>query len=154
MTNQPKSNIDKNDRSKRLCVRVSQEAADILSQQAEKEQITKEDLIDRMIKLGLRNKDGAGVCRDLNAHHLNTPATKDQKVRYKGETGKVQLNYRISATAFEKLERHCAHELKCSKAKGVQDLILNYKFITEEQQERNRKAWEADVKLKEYYGHR
>ena len=153
MTNQPKSNIDKNDRSKRLCVRVSQEAADILSRQAEKEQITKEDLIDRMIKLGLRKRDGYSVSR-YGDHYLNTPVTEDQKVRYKGETGKVQLNYRISATAFEKLERHCAHELKCSKAKGVQDLILNYKFITEEQQERNRKAWEADVKLKEFYGRR
>lgn len=152
MTNQPKSNIEKNDRSKRLCVRVCQEAADILNAQAEKEQITKEDLIDRMIKLGLRNKDGAGVWRSFNAHHLNTPVTKDQQVRYKGATGTVQLNYRISATAFEKLERHCAHELKCSKAKGVQDLILNYNFITPEQQERNRKAWERDGEIKRFYG--
>ena len=151
MTNQPKSNKDKNDRSKRLCVRVSQEAADILSQQAEKEQITKEDLIDRMIKLGLRKRDGYSVSR-YGDHYLNTPVTKDQQVRYKGATGTVQLNYRISATAFEKLERHCAHELKCSKAKGVQDLILNYNFITPEQQERNRKAWERDGEIKRFYG--
>ena len=104
-----------------------------------------------MIKLGLRKRDGYSVSR-YGYHYLNTPVTNEEKVRYKGAKGTVQLNYRISATAFEKLERHCAHELKCSKAKGVQDLILNYNFITPEQQERNRKAWERDGEIKRFYG--
>ncbi len=59
------------------------------------------------------------------------------EVKYKGTTGSKQLNLAITSTAYNKLECHKT-ATKYSKARIVQTLILNYRFLTEAQRESKR----------------
>lgn len=65
------------------------------------------------------------------------------EVKYKGTTGSKQLNLAITSTAYNKLECHKT-ATKYSKARIVQTLILNYRFLTEAQHEANRRSQEQN----------
>ena len=137
---------------KPLCIRINQEAAAILYEAAKREGIAKWKLLDRMIKLGI-----PGSLNENSGGNTRLPiliSEETQKIRYKGSKGSVQINYRITVTAWEKLERHSKVKLGQSKAKAVQELILNYKFITDAARERNQRYQAKDRRIKESYGYR
>ena len=125
---------------RQLCVRVSQEAADRLSVEAEKRELTKQEMLTWFLVQGLpkysTHSSGFSVCDHDWPEHLLNP--EERTVRYKGNTGTVQLNLAVSSTAWNKLECHKT-ATGLSKARIVQTLILNHKFLTEEQRERQRK---------------
>ena len=121
-------------------MRVSQEAADRLSVEAEKRELTKQEMLTWLLVQGLpkysTHSSGYSVCDHDWPEHLLNP--EERTVRYKGNTGTVQLNLAVSSTAWNKLECHKT-ATGLSKARIVQTLILNHKFLTEEQCERQRK---------------
>lgn len=71
-------------------------------------------------------------------------------VKYKGTTGNKQLNLGITSTEDNKLECHKT-ATKLSKARIVQMLILNYRFLTEAQRESNRNRAEKYRLIREGY---
>ena len=125
---------------RQLCVRVSQEAADRLSVEAEKRELTKQEMLTWLLVQGLpkysTHSSGYSVCDHDWPEHLLNP--EERTVRYKGNTGTVQLNLADSSTAWNKLECHKT-ATGLSKARIVQTLILNHRFLTDEQRERQRK---------------
>ena len=125
---------------RQLCVRVSQEASDRLSVEAEKRKLTKQEMLTWLLVQGLpkysTHSSGYYVCEHDWPEQLLNP--EDRTVRYKGNTGTVQLNLAVSNTAWNKLECHKT-ATGLSKALIVETLILNHKFLTEEQRERQRK---------------
>ena len=80
---------------------------------------------------------------EWNESCLNPP----NAIKYKGVTGDKQLNQRISSTAWNKLACY-ANELKQSKARVFQRLVLDYKPLTREQCEKQEKARKEE---QEYY---
>ncbi len=138
---------------KPICVRVSQKAADKLYESAEKEGMTKWEMLTHMIHYGLRDIFGDPLSNyNPNSNHLNQSAPETYKLKYKAFKGDVQLNYSISSTAWHKLDRHSKSMrgtgLGYSKAKIVNDLITNYQFTSEAKRQRNR---EHDLKCKGLY---
>ena len=139
---------------KPLCVRINEEAAAILDEAANREKRDKWEILDRMIKLGLTDGDGRSLSGGMNKGHLDKPPADGIKVRYKGSKGSVQINYRITITAWDKLDRHSKAGLGQSKAKTVQDLILNYKFLSDAARERNQEYQEKNRQIREFYANR
>ena len=119
---------------------MSQEASDRLSVEAKKRKLTKQEMLTWLLVQGLpkysTHSSGYSVCENDWPEQLLNP--EDRTVRYKGNTGTVQLNLAVSSTAWNKLECHKT-ATGLSKARIVQTLILNHKFLTEEQRERQRK---------------
>ena len=140
---------------KPLCVRINEEAAAILDEAANREKRDKWEILDRMIKFGLTDGDGRSLGRDSgNTAHLDKPSAEGIKIRYKGTKGSVQINYRITVTAWDKLDRHSKAGLGQSKAKTVQDLILNYKFLSDAAREWNQEYREKNRQIREFYANR
>ncbi len=116
---------------KQLCVRVNEEAFLRLQKEAETRQITKQDMLTWMILKGLPAQ--AQGCRGIGTtgyswpdHLLNSTGISKKN---KGSIGIKQLNLAITSTAWKKL--HCfSNAIGLSKARIVQDLILNYTFCS------------------------
>ena len=66
---------------------------------------------------------------------LLTPT--DEKISYKGAEGERQVTYRITSTAYKKLECH-KNATTQSKARIVQSLILNFKPLSKEQRDKQK----------------
>ena len=70
--------------------------------------------------------------------------------RYKASTGNKQLNYRINSTAWYKLEDLSKADGK-SKARLVQELIMNHELISEETLEKKEREKTEKEKQINYY---
>ena len=135
-----------------LCVRVSTEAAERLKAMADDAGLHQWQMATRIIHNGIIGGISARGYASYNHEtgkfewyesSLNPP----EAIKYKGETGDKQLNQRITSTAWNKLACY-ANELKQSKARVFQRLILDYKPLTREQCEKQEKARQEE---KEYY---
>jgi hypothetical protein len=118
-----------------LKVNVSQEAFDRLTQLAAQADITKWEMLTRMIIQGIPGyaSYSSSISKTQRYHwptHLLEP--KDRTFKYKGETGSRQINYSITSTAWKKLECHKT-AIGQSKARIIQFLILRYKPLTKVQ---------------------
>ena len=129
-----------------LCVRVSTEVAERLKAMADDADIHQWQMATRIIHKGIPGGISArGYAQfnsdtdkfEWNESSLNPP----DAIKYKGVTGDKQLNQRITSTAWNKLACY-ANELRQSKARVFQRLILDYKPLSREQcekQEQRRK---------------
>ena len=137
-----------------LCVRVSTEAAERLKTMADDAGVHLWQMATRIIHLGIPGYDiGYGypffnpeTCK-MEKYEEDSDLSKN--IRYKGETGDVQLNLRINSTAWNKL--HCFSndsKVRQSKARVFQRLVLEHKPLTKEQREKQNKARREE---KEYY---
>ena len=120
-----------------VVVRVSLEASERLVEASEEHQQTQQDMLTWMLLKGLPSYSSLNT--DMN--NLKPYKWPDQlmnpdgvEVKYKGTIGSKQLNLAITSTAYNKLECHKT-ATKYSKARIVQTLILNYRFLTEAQRE-------------------
>ena len=70
--------------------------------------LTKQELLTWLLVQGLpkysTHSSGYSICDHNWYEHLLNP--EDRTVRYKGNTGTVQLNLAVSSTAWNKLGRH------------------------------------------------
>ena len=123
-----------------LCVRVSTETAERLKTMADDAGIHQWQIATRIIHNGIPGGISArGYARfnsetgkfEWNESSLNPP----DAIKYKGVTGDKQLNQRITSTAWNKLACY-ANELRQSKARVFQRLILDYKPLSREQCEK------------------
>ncbi len=130
---------------KQLCVRVNEEAFLRLQKEAETRQITKQGMLTWMILKGLPAQSQG--CRGLGTSGYSWPDhllnSTDISKKNKGSTGIKQLNLAITSTAWKKL--HCfSNAVGLSKARIIQDLILNYTFssaeVLEKQKQYRKKA--------------
>lgn len=138
-----------------LCVRVSAEAAERLRQTAESNGLSQQDMLTRMILIGLpRYSYLSSSSSPTNRYSWPEPLLKpqDRKVRYKGTTGQKQINLAISSTARKKLECHKT-ATKISLARIVQSIILSHRCLSDAQKARNEAHREQDRKLKRLYLH-
>ena len=130
----PQSGAKVNKRS--LCVRVNIDASERLLALSEKESNSKSNMLNRVIIFGLaqvleipawRYKRWSGEYSNLIRYKWDkdilNAEVKNKRTRASGDS--KQLNLQISSTAWKKLQ--CAsNDLKMSKARIVQTLILNY----------------------------
>ena len=124
---------------RQLCVRVNEEAALRLKEEAEKRQITQQDVLSWMILKGLPVQSqgirGMGTSGYNWPNHLMN--AEDITKKNKGSTGTKQLNLAITSTAWNKL--HCfSNEIGLSKARIIQSLIINYTFCSQEELEKQK----------------
>ena len=73
--------------------------------------------------------------------------SKEKGKKYKGSKGAKQLNLRVTSTAWKLLEC-CSNDIKLSKARIVQTLILQYKPTPKNKREKNNLNYHA---LQSYY---
>ena len=113
----------------KLCVRVNEEAYDRLKTESSQRNMSMGELLSRMLCLGIPNYGGT---REMGIagypgwkEHLKRP--EDFKKKYKGKGGSKMLTLKVTTTAWKKLEMHHYKEGR-SKARLVQDLILNWTF--------------------------
>ena len=124
---------------KQLCVRVNEEAFLRLQKEAETRQITKQYMLTWMILKGLPAQ--AQRCRGMDTAGYSWPDhllnSKGISKKNKGSAGIKQLNLAITSTAWKKL--HCfSNAIGLSKARIIQDLILNYTFCSAEELEKQK----------------
>ena len=126
-----------------LCVRVSAETAERLKAMADTAGIHQWQMATRIIHNGIAGGISARGYASYNhktgkfewyESSLNPP----EAIKYKGVTGDKQLNQRITSTAWNKLACY-ANELKQSKARVFQRLVLDYKPLTREQCEKQKR---------------
>ena len=125
---------------KPLCVRVSVEVAERLKQLATDVGLHQWQMATRIIHNGISGGIAArGYANynhdtqkwEWNEECLNPP----ESISYKGSTGDKQLNLSIHSTAWNKLACY-ANELKQSKARVFQRLVLDYTPVSKEKLER------------------
>ena len=108
-----------------LCVRVSKEAYDKLSEIAAAEDQEKWKVLSRMITNSIvRDNTGAAAYRSLIDEDLF--GSEHISNRYKASKGEKQLNYQISSAASERINQY-KRIAYFSKARVIQSLILRYK---------------------------
>lgn len=116
---------------RQLCVRVNQQAATRLKEEAVLRKLSQGDMLTWMLIHGIPKYSSLG---DKDSHNwppeLLNP--NERSVKYKGNKGDKQINLGISSTAYNKLECHKT-ATGLSKARIVQTLILNYKFLSQQQ---------------------
>ena len=121
---------------RQLCVRVNEQAATRLKEEGVLRGLTQGDMLTWMLIHGIPRYSSVG---DINYHNwppeLLNP--NERTVKYKGNKGHKQLNLGISTTAYNKLECHKT-ATGLSKARIVQTLILNYKFLSQQQLDKHR----------------
>jgi len=128
------SGVKVNKRS--LCVRVNLDASQRLLALSEQESNSQSYMLSRVIIFGLSQVLNIPACKykrmstEYSSLHryewkknILNAEVKNKRTRASGDS--KQLNLRISSTAWKKLQ--CAsNDLKMSKARIVQTLILNY----------------------------
>ena len=121
---------------RKLCVRVNEQASIRLKEEAVLRGLSQEDMLTWMLIYGLPK-----YSRGTTDNFYNSPSEllnpDERVVKYKGNKGDKQLNLGISSTAYNKLECHKT-ATGLSKARIVQTLILNYKFLSQQQLDRQR----------------
>lgn len=135
---------------RQLCVRVSAEAAERLKSSAEKYKLTQQDMLTRMILIGLPRYASLSSSTSITSRYdwpTRLLEPQDRTIRYKGAAGEKQLNLAISSTARKKLECHKT-ATKLSLARIVQSLILNYRFLIDARRVKNAAPAEQDGKTK------
>ena len=137
---------------KQLCVRVNEEAFLRLQKEAETRQITKQDMLTWMILKGLPAQSQG--CRGMGTSGYSWPDhllnSTDISKKNKGSTGIKQLNLAITSTAWKKL--HCfSNAVGLSKARIIQDLILNYTFCSPEELEKQKEYRKKSREGYEFY---
>ncbi len=136
-----------------LCVRVSLEASQRLLEVSREHQETQQDMLTWMLLKGLPkysslNDDPTGLVPYKWKPELLNP--ENREVKYKGTKGQKQLNLAITSTASKKLECHKT-ATGYSKARIVQTLILNYRFLTEAGIAANKRSEEKNRLSKDGY---
>jgi len=138
---------------RQLCVRVSTEASDALLQASREHQVTQQDMLTWMLIKGLPKYSSLNNRMDKLRPYIwpdELMKPDDRQVKYKGSTGTKQLNLGITSTAYYKLECHKT-ATGYSKARIIQTLILNYRFLTENEKEYNRWKAEREKQLRDEY---
>lgn len=125
---------------KAICARVSQDANERLNHWADYWKMSRWEFLTHIIhqKLPQYLKQIEGY-NPLNPYRWDEELLQpeDRVIRYKGTKGDVQLNERISTTAWKTLDCHST-ATKMSKARIIQELLLTYKPVSEAQREANR----------------
>jgi hypothetical protein len=114
---------------RKLCVRVSREAAERLKREATERGLTQQKLLNRMLLMGIP-RYSTQVSGDRTPHHWDDELLSGDgvKVRHK-QGGAVQLNLWVSSTAHRKLRSHRT-ATRMSAARIVQQVILAHRFLT------------------------
>ena len=108
-----------------LSVSIKKEAFERLELSARREKITNWEMLSRILLLIPQRKSSIKI-------------TGIKTKRYKASTGNKQLNYRINTIAWDKLDYLSKADGK-SKARLVQELIMNHKLISDETLEKKEK---------------
>ena len=117
---------------KKLCVRVSREAAERLKTEAEKRGMTQQALLTRMLLMGIP-RYSTRVSGEIKPHRWDDELLAGEGVRVRQKTGgEVQLNLWVSSTAHNKVRCHRT-ATRMSAARIVQQVILAHRFLTENQ---------------------
>ena len=141
-----------------LCARVSTNASQRLTELAERESIYKSEMLNRIIMRGIPQvlnqstsnyKSVARNAAPLIRYKWNSVLLEREITgkRYKGKSQTKQLNLPITSTAWKSLQC-CSNDIKLSKARIIQTLILNYKPTSQVLRLKNKK--ERD-NFKRYY---
>ena len=118
---------------KKVCARVSQDAYDRLTVEAERLGISAQDLLTRMILQEIPRYCTHSTSIGTDRYYWD----KTPKGKRRDKTGgQQQLNLWVSSTAWRKLECH-RNRTGFSKARIIQSVILGYRFITEAEKQRN-----------------
>ena len=125
---------------KTINVSISSDAFSRLIELSETCQLTRWEMLSRIILIGLPRYASLSNSRNPTQRYswdesLLTPT--DKKISYKGTEGEKQVTYQITSTAYKKLECH-KNAIGQSKARIIQSLILNYKPMTEEEKEKRK----------------
>lgn len=114
---------------KKLCVRVSEAAAERLKVEADRLGMSRQKLLTRILVLGIQKYSTHCAGDRGTSQHRWQEIPAPEKIRYKGG-GHRQLNMFVSSTAWRKLD--CLSRDRAeSKAKLVNELILRHRFLTE-----------------------
>jgi len=129
---------------RRLKVWISQDAYDRLQSLAQQAGIHNWEMLSRMILKALPSyaslsDSNSPLTRYSWSEDLLNPA--ERTVRYKGSKGDKQLSYDITSTAWKKLECHKTAS-RLSKARIVESMIREYKPLSPEQLDRQRRLTE------------
>ena len=122
---------------KKLSARVTHEAFERLKEQADKEGKTRSEVLERMLIQGLPSYCSPTTDLGTNRYHWDEPI-EPKTHRRKGKGGQKQLNLWVSSTAWKKLEVH-ADTIGESKSRILDRLLKEYRFLSEEGKERNRR---------------
>ena len=122
--------------NRQLCVRINEDSASRLKQEANIRGLTQGDMLTWMLIHGIPKYSTGSVDKNHNwPSYLLNP--QERTVKYKAASGSNQINLAISSTAWNKLECHKT-ATGLSKARIVQTLILNYKFLSQRQLDKQR----------------
>ena len=128
---------------KKLSARVTHEVFERLKEQADKEGKTRSEVLERMLIQGLPVYGSHTGELGTNRYRWDEPI-EPKTHRRKGKGGQKQLNLWVSSTAWKKLEVH-ADTIGESKSRILDRLLKEYRFLSEEGKERNRR-YEEKVK--------
>ena len=135
-----------------ICVRVSLDASQRLSELARKASLTRCSMLSRILLKSLpKYSSNPSSQNKLKRHDWRyaPKALEDLSIKYKGATGEVQLNLKVSSTAWYKLDFHKI-ATGFSKARIVKRLILEYKQVSEDL---NKKRMEKAKESREQWDH-
>ena len=121
---------------RQLCVRVNEQAASRLKEEAVLRGLSQGDMLTWMLIHGIP-KYSSGTSDNYHNWPPELLDPNKRTVKYKGNKGDKQLNLGISSTAYNKLECYKT-ATGLSKARIVQILILNYKFLSQQQLDKQR----------------
>ena len=119
---------------KKLAARVTPEAFERLKEQAEREGKTRSEVLERMLIQGLPRYASLTGELGTDRYHWEEPKTH----RRRGKGGEKQLNLWVSSTAWRKLAVH-ADTIGESKSRILDRLLKEYRFLSEEGKERNKR---------------
>ena len=122
---------------KKLSARVTHEVFERLKEQADKEGKTRSEVLERMLIQGLPVYGSHTGELGTNRYRWDEPI-EPKTHRRKGKGGQKQLNLWVSSTAWKKLEVH-ADTIGESKSRILDRLLKEYRFLSEEGKERNRR---------------
>ena len=136
-----------------ICVRVSLDASQRLSELARKASITRCAMLSRILLKSLpKYSKLPSSTNKLKRHIWEYPssALENLSIKYKGATGQVQINVKVSSTAWYKLDFH-KRATGLSKARIVQSLILNYKQVSEDELKKRSEKRKEDKEKYDMY---
>ena len=117
---------------KKLCVRVSREAAERLKREADERGLTQQVLLTRMLLMGIP-RYSTRLVGDIQPHRWDEELLAGEGVSVRQKTGgSVQLNLWVSSTAHNKVRCHRT-ATRLSAARIVQQVILSHRFLTPNQ---------------------
>ena len=137
-----------------LCVRVSTETAERLKTMADDAGVHLWQMATRIIHPGIPGYDTGYGYRFFNPETCKMEKYEEESdlsknIRYKGETGDIQLNLRINSTAWNKLHAYSSDvKVRQSKVRVFQRLVLEHKPLSKVQREKQKEARQEE---KEFY---